>query len=417
MMNFLLIVIMTFFWLLLVYYSILLLAGVIHRKKENQRTRAKLTYYPSVAVLIPAHNEGLIIKDTLNAMMRLNYPGKIDVYLLDDQSEDRTSEIGKSYAEMFSRIHYICVPRGEPKGKSRVLNYGLSITESEYFIVYDADNQPEPDAIMKLMEISEQTDRAAGAVGYVRTINQNKNLLTRMISIEFQVFQLTMQSGRWNLFKLGSLPGTNMLLKRSIIEELDGYDPYALAEDAELTIRITQRGYLLPIVPNAQTWEQEPEDLKTFLKQRTRWLIGNIYLLEKSLKSIQFWKGKTFFHSMQHLLTYFVFVFFLITSNALFILSIFGMDVPIMAAPLLMIWFMSYIVYSMQVISSLVMNQQTNLYSLFVGAIMYFTYAQLFIILLVRSFSIYVWNRIKGSTIGWDKTKRFKDADKKEEAA
>lgn len=32
-----------------------------------------------------------------------------------------------------------------------------------------------------------------------------------------------------------------MLLRRSALEELGGYDPYAIAEDAELTLRITQK--------------------------------------------------------------------------------------------------------------------------------------------------------------------------------
>ena len=62
-----------------------------------------------------------------------------------------------------------------------------------------------------------------------------------MISLEFQIFQLLMQSGRWLLFQTGSLTGTNMLLRRAALEELGGYDPYAIAEDAELTLRITKR--------------------------------------------------------------------------------------------------------------------------------------------------------------------------------
>lgn len=416
MFKIVLLLIMAFFWFLLIYYTILLVSGVLHYKRERERKRRPLLKYPSVAILIPAHNEGLILEDTLNAMMKLRYPGHLDVFLLDDQSIDQTAAVARSFAENFSRIHYIKVPPGEPKGKSRVLNYGLSISQSDYFLVYDADNQPDSDAVTKLVEIAEQTENAAGAVGVVRTLNQNKTWLTRMISIEFQVFQLTMQSSRWKLFNLGSLPGTNMLLRRSVIEELEGYDPYALAEDAELTIRITQKGYVLPIVPYAQTWEQEPENLQTFLKQRTRWLIGNLYLLEKSFKDIHFWKGKTFFHSMQHLLTYFVFIFFLITSNVIFVGSLFGINFPEMAAPLLMIWLMSYVVYSIQIISSLAVNQQLALTSLFVGAIMYFTYAQLFVILLIRAFAIYLYHRVRGLTIGWDKTTRFK-ADEKDEAA
>ena len=91
-------------------------------------------------------------------------------------------------------IFVIFVFPGEPKGKSRVLNYGLSISDGEYFCVYDADNQPEPHALRMLVEHAETTEDAVGAVGHVRTVNEKRNWLTRMISLEFQIFQLLMQS-------------------------------------------------------------------------------------------------------------------------------------------------------------------------------------------------------------------------------
>lgn len=90
-------------------------------------------------------------------------------------------------------IFVIFVFPGEPKGKSRVLNYGLSISDGEYFCVYDADNQPEPHALRMLVEHAETTEDAVGAVGHVRTVNEKRNWLTRMISLEFQIFQLLMQ--------------------------------------------------------------------------------------------------------------------------------------------------------------------------------------------------------------------------------
>ncbi|WP_203334626.1 glycosyltransferase [Planococcus beigongshangi] len=405
-MTSLIMIIMVFFWLLLIFYSALTISGVWYR--ITFKDAPKPGSYPSVALLIPAHNEGIVIEDTLRAMGRLDYKGKLDVYLLDDNSKDETAAIAQEFAEVFSRIHYIPVPPGSPSGKSRVLNYGLSISESDYFIVFDADNEPEPDAVDKLVRAALAEKDAAGAVGYVKTKNAHTNTLTRMIALEFQVFQLLMQCGRWKVFKLGSLAGTNMLLKRSVLEQLGGYDVFALAEDAELTVRLTAEGYTLPVVPSSRTWEQEPERVKTFIKQRTRWLTGNIYLLEKSLMDLSHWKGKTFFLSLQHVLTYLVFVLVLLFSDVFFIMSLAGFELPNMDAPLLMLWFMSYIVYTSQLLSALVVDRNVSLKNVFFVFIMYFTYAQLFIILLIRSFTVYIWSRIRGKTIAWDKTKRFK---------
>lgn len=405
-MMYMLFIIMAFFWSLLLFYTVVTIAGVWFRARYQNPP--KLTNYPSVAVLIPAHNEGVVIEDTMRAMGNLKYSGELNIYLLDDNSSDDTAEIVKEFSKVFSNIHYIAVPPGEPKGKSRVLNYGLSISDSEYFVVYDADNQPETDAVEKLVETAETTEKSAGAVGYVKTKNANTNFLTGMIALEFQVFQLLMQCGRWALFKLGSLAGTNMLLRRSVIEEMGGYDVYALAEDAELTVRISASGYYLPVVPSAKTWEQEPERLKTFIKQRTRWLTGNIYLLDKSIRDFSHWKGRTFFLTLQHILTYVVFILLLLFSHTFFILSIFGFDLPNIPAPLFFLWYMSYVVYTAQLISAIVMDDTVTLKNVVYTIVMYFTYAQIFIILLLRSFPMYVWSRVTGKAIGWDKTKRFK---------
>lgn len=406
MMSLLMIVIIFFFWSMLVFYSVLTLAGVIQRLTKNKKIT--LDHYPSVAVLIPAHNEGVVIKDTLNAMVKLDYPGELTVYVLDDNSEDDTAEIVQEFGQLFAKVCYVKVPPGKPTGKSRVLNYGLSITKSDYFLVYDADNQPNSDTVIELVHAAETTKNAAGAVGYVRTINADQNLLTRMIAIEFQVFQLLMQSGRWKMFKAGSLAGTNMLLRRDVLEEAGGYDPYALVEDAELTVRIAAMNKTLPVVHQAQTWEQEPENIKIFIKQRTRWLTGNLYLLEKSFSQISFWKGKTFIYSLQHVLTYLVFVLLLLVSNIWFIGGLFGMSVPYFDIPLLFLWFLSYVVYTAQVISALALEKIITPFNVLIGAIMYFTYAQFFLILLLKSTSQYIKSKITKKTITWDKTKRFK---------
>jgi cellulose synthase/poly-beta-1,6-N-acetylglucosamine synthase-like glycosyltransferase len=394
------------FLTLLMYYSILLLAGLYSRIRKVKLP--PLTDYPSVDILIPAHNEGLVLRDTLDAMVSIKYPGPLFIYVLNDNSQDATSEIASAFAETYVNVKHIQVPNGEPRGKSRVLNHGLSISQSKYFCIYDADNQPEPNALSKLVETAENYEMAAGAVGYVRTINESKNLLTRMISIEFQVFQLLMQSGRWQLFKTGSLTGTNMLLRRSVIEDLGGYDPYAIAEDAELTLRITQQGYFLPIVPTSQTWEQEPETLDVYMKQRTRWLQGNLYIVEKTLTEPGYFKGRLIVHSIHQLLVYVVFWIFLLVSYGWFILGILDVFYIEVTIPLLFIWYLSYIVYTSQLFSAQASARTSTPINIFVSFIMYFTYAQLFSYLFIRSLILYLKAKKNRQVIGWDKTTRFK---------
>ena len=70
-------------------------------------------------------------------------------------------------------------------------------------------------------------------------------------------------------------------MRRSIIEEIGGWDSKAIAEDTEISFRIYKLGYKIKLVPQSITWEQEPETVKVWIKQRTRWAKGNIYVLMK----------------------------------------------------------------------------------------------------------------------------------------
>ncbi|WP_312563455.1 glycosyltransferase family 2 protein [Anaerospora sp.] len=395
-----------FFWLLLGYYSILTVAGILYRVEK--RSSPTLPSYPSVSIFIPAYNEGIVLASTLDAMIKLEYPGELTVYVLNDNSQDNSAEIAQFYADLFPRIRHILVPPGTPKGKSRVLNHGLSISQSDYFAVYDADNQPEPAALRLLVETAMTTPHAVGAVGYVKTINEERNILTRMISLEFQVFQLLMQAGRWKLFKTGSLTGTNMLVSRSAIEAVGGYDPHALAEDADLTLTLTAAGGLLPIVPEAVTWEQEPETFAVWLRQRTRWSQGNIYILAKSLHESSWLRGRVLVHILQQFIVYVGFAGLLIASDVWLIMGLTGAIHEQYTAPLLLLWFYSYAVYLLQLISAQTVDNRLSPANMFVAIIMYCTYAQLFLVLLIRGTYSY-FLRQHGSSSGpvWDKTDRF----------
>lgn len=399
------ILVCTFFWLLLLYYSVLTIAGILFRGEKSKA--GQLTVYPSVSILIPAYNEGLVLAQTLDAMSKLTYPGELTIYVLNDNSPDNTGEIAEYYARLFPRIRHALVPPGFPKGKSRVLNYGLSLAQSEYFAVYDADNQPEPNALRLLVETAVSTEHAVGAVGYVKTLNEQTNWLTRMIALEFQVFQLIMQCGRWKLFKLGSLTGTNMLVSRKAIEEVGGYDPYALAEDADLTLTLTARGGLLPVVPEAVTWEQEPETFDVWLRQRTRWSQGNLYLLVKAFREPSWHKGRVVIHIIQQFTVYMGFAFLLIASDTWLVLGLIGKVSGKYDAPLLILWFQSYVVYLMQLVSAQVIDKRISPTGLLIASIMYVTYAQLFLILLVRGTYFVIKQSFSSATPQWDKTARF----------
>ncbi|MCL5020721.1 MAG: glycosyltransferase family 2 protein, partial [Bacteroidetes bacterium] len=259
-----------FIWFMIAYQLILTTAGFFHNWNSTKEKKSidNMTHFdnPRVCILIPAHNEETVIEKTLEAMTRLDYPAdKFEILVINDGSSDRTGEIVESVSKRDKRIRCYNVPKGEGgKGKSRALNLGLKQTDAEVIAVYDADNQPLPDALKYLVaELLLHPDLGA-VLGNFRTINKDRTWLTRFVSIETMSFQAILQAGRWAMFKVATLPGTNFVIWKHLLDDLNGWDEDAITEDSELSIRVYMKGYKIKYIPFAVTLEQEPETLSVW---------------------------------------------------------------------------------------------------------------------------------------------------------
>ncbi|MBI3766250.1 MAG: glycosyltransferase family 2 protein, partial [Ignavibacteriales bacterium] len=397
-------------WFMIGYQLILTLAGFFHYRnslKEQRRIDAQQFDFPKVSVLIPAHNEEKVIQYTVEAMLTLEYPkDRLDILIINDGSSDATEEIVKRYAGLDARVRLFNVPQGEGgKGKSRALNLGLRQTDAEYIAVYDADNTPHPSALRYLMA-QLLSDSSLGAVlGKFRTVNKNRNLLTRFINIETLSFQSMLQAGRWKLFKVATLPGTNFVIRRNLLDKLHGWDEEAITEDSELSIRVYEEGYRIKFIPYSVTYEQEPEKWSTWIKQRTRWVRGNNYVGSKFLKEIPKFKNKFIAFELLYLLSlYYVFLVAIISSDVLFLLGVFNVVMISLPGPYTMVWVIGIILFLLEILLALSYDREDKLSNIFLTLLMYFTYCQFWIYIVGKA--IYL-DLIKKEKRTWVKTVRF----------
>ena len=80
-----------------------------------------------------------------------------------------------------------------------------------------------------------------------------------------------------------------MMPRRSgfgVLDRIGGWDEEALTEDSEMSLRIYAAGWYIKFVPYSVTWEQEPERFSVWVKQRTRWVRGNNYVIAKFLRHL-----------------------------------------------------------------------------------------------------------------------------------
>lgn len=196
-----------------------------------------------------------------------------------------------------------------------------------------------------------------------------------------------------------------MLLKRSVLEEVGGYDPKALAEDAELTIRLTAAGHIIAVDPYSQTWEQEPQCLRALVKQRTRWLQGNLYVLAKFFKTPSWWNGRCLVHLFYYVTLFMISSILLISSNLIFVLGILEIIEMDSRIPYTFLWYLSYFIFTIQLVCAIWYDEDVRGKTVLATTIMYFTYTQLFIVLFFRGLLL-IWKDKRNKTVSWDKTER-----------
>lgn len=409
---------------MLFYHAFLMLGGYLHALKYRefkQKFNIPIEDYPKVSILIPAHNEEIVIENTIKSMIRLDYPQeKLELLVINDHSSDQTGPIIDRYAKEYRFIRAIHTkPPHAGKGKSGALNQGLKHATGEIIVVYDADNTPEPEAIRNLA-LGLMVDEKAGAiVGKFRVVNANKNLLTRLINIETLTFQWLAQAGRWFWFKMATIPGTNFAIRKSILDKLGGWDEKALSEDTELSIRVYNLGYYIRFFPEAITWEQEPENIRVWWRQRTRWARGNQYVILKYLFRIHRLKHKKVVIDIFYFLfTYFLFFAGVMISHIIFIANlIHDLELSIGSVSYLLL-ITGFLLFVTEVCLALCMEQnQFTVKNFLIVLLMYFTYSQMWIFLVIYATFLELKRVVFNQEIKWYKTQRFKQVERNTHSA
>lgn len=388
--------------------------------------------YPTITIVVPAHNEELVIAKTTKGILDLNYPAsKIEVLLYADNCQDKTAVEMQRAVDMpeYKYRNVQIIKRQGSGGKAGVLNDALEIAQGEYICVYDADALPEQNALYFLVKkVLENPSRYMATFGRNKTRNARQNFLTRCINQEVIVSQRIQHVGVWNLFKIGRIPGTNFIINTEYVRSIGGWQQGALTEDTEISFRIMEDGYLIALAYNSEAFEQEPEHLRDYYYQRLRWAKGNYQVVINNFKHLfdrSNWRVKleTFYLTC----IFFWFNLAVVLSDIIFFVDlgcvvirffnpkmsiIFAMDSNLLLMQLLLInWLLMILLYVTQINLALATQYgQATSDQIWLALGSYFTYSQLFIAISIQAVCSVIGDKIfKRDGNKWVKTKRFAD--------
>lgn len=242
-----------------------------------------ITDYPDIDIFIATLNEPeFLLKDTIVACQNLDYPqkDKIHIYLCDDGNRATIKQLAENM-----NINYITRLTNKD-AKAGNYNNALKHSNSPYIIFFDADMAPTPD----FLSITLPFFLAPGhkKVGFVQLPQSFKNPdifqyrfhLENKIPFEQEYFYNSLQIAK-NQTNSAVFCGTNALVSREALEDVNGFATETLSEDIATGMLIENKGYTCIALNNIAAYGNSVEDFTGFAKQRSRWARGCIQMGKK----------------------------------------------------------------------------------------------------------------------------------------
>ncbi len=238
----------------------------------------------SFTALVPARHEEKVIKDTIKAINRINYPEDLkQILVLCRQDDTKTiakvretiDGIGQSNIRLITFNSY-------PINKPHSLNVGLRNASKDVITIFDAEDEPHKDLyhVVNTLMIREKADVVQSGV---QLMNYRSHWFSILNVLEYFFW---FRSGLHFFTKVGKvtpLGGNSVFFKKTYLKKVGGWDENCLTEDADIGIKLSLIGAKIHIVYDERhaTQEETPNSVHSFVKQRTRWGQGFLQIFAK----------------------------------------------------------------------------------------------------------------------------------------
>jgi biofilm PGA synthesis N-glycosyltransferase PgaC len=232
--------------------------------------------WPGVTVIVAAFNEEEAIEKTLARIGASEYPGPLAVVLADNNSTDRTAELGQAAA---ARLGVDYRRSFEPlAGKHHALNTAVVQVATPIVVTVDADTFLTPQALTYLVArvtSRPQDQHVAACAGALIAENANRNFLTRMQGWDYRlgINGVKRTQAAYNSALVAQ--GAFSAYWTDDVRAVGGW-PDAIGEDIVLTWSLLGSRGLVQYEPLALAGTVVPERRRHFMRQRARWARGMI---------------------------------------------------------------------------------------------------------------------------------------------
>ncbi|MEE4113817.1 MAG: glycosyltransferase [Desulfobacteraceae bacterium] len=239
---------------------------------------------PMVSIHVPAYNEPpAMVMETLDALAALDYP-RFEVLVVDNNTRDPNvwEPVEAHCMKLGSRFRFFHVA---PLAgfKAGALNFAIAHTDpaAQVIAVIDSDYRVASGWLRDL--VPQFADLRVGIVQAPQDYRDgDENAFKAMCYAEYRGFFFIGMVTR-NERNAIIQHGTMTLIRRSILESIGGWSEWSITEDAELGLRIFEKGYEAAYIAKSYGRGLMPDTFIDYKKQRFRWAYGAMQILRRHL--------------------------------------------------------------------------------------------------------------------------------------
>jgi Glycosyltransferase like family 2 len=264
----------------------LALAVAALRHRSTPDPLATRTPASPVHVLIPARDEAPVVADVISDLGRQDLVDRsgrpaFTLTVIDDRSTDGTGGVAAA-AIVEAGLESVATCRRRdsgPDGKGAALAVVPldDLPDDAIVLVLDADARLAPDALATLVQaFGTESPGMTARRRMLVPVDGRRAWLARWQDDE-QTADGAIQRGRRILGGTGEFRGNGMAIRAGTLRAIGGWDPLALTEDLEATVRFASAtGVGVRWRSDVEVWEQPVLDLAGLLRQRSRWAEGAV---------------------------------------------------------------------------------------------------------------------------------------------
>ncbi len=210
--------------LVTVVYAVMMILFALGLTRLRRNKIVEHVSWPSVSVIVPARNEADVLPWTLGSLMKQDFPGKWEVIVVDDRSDDDSPRVLRELTARYSNLRVVRVDENfGASPKKQALAKGIAASSAELIVTTDADCQYHPDWLQSM--VSHMTDDigvVAGLTIFDLPDFESVPFWQKVQWLDFFV-QNFLAAGSLGWGHAASCNGSNLCFRRRVYDEISGY--------------------------------------------------------------------------------------------------------------------------------------------------------------------------------------------------